>query len=107
MFMMTARRCGTVVIPAGLVSGGEPVPARLADGVAAPFVLVVRDDISDALVEPNRVVVAAHPFKLGGKYRGVADGEQADDGCGWRAHDSIGGSTGLPPATSSRCVLTA
>lgn len=65
-----------MVIPAGLVGGGEAVAAGLADGVATPFVLVVGSDISDALVEPNGVVVAAHPFELGGKYGGVADGEQ-------------------------------
>lgn len=48
-----------VVGAAGLVGGGEPVAAGLADGVAAALVLVLRGYVADRLVEADGVVVAA------------------------------------------------
>src|SRR6266508_1724417 len=56
--------------------GFEPGLAGLADGVTSSFVFVVGADVSDALVEPDPVVVRPRDLQLGAQGGRVADGEQ-------------------------------
>src|SRR5215211_8375796 len=54
----------------------ESVASSVADGVAAAFVLVVRCDVPDRFVEPDRVVFEADAFELAGEHGGVGDGHE-------------------------------
>ena len=67
---------GAVAGKAVLSGLGHAVSAGLADRFAAAFVLVVRGDIADALVEPDRVVVDSCGVELGAEDLRVGDREQ-------------------------------
>ena len=54
----------------------EAPPAGLTDGIPSSFVLVVRRDVADTGVEPDRVVLVAHPAELVLQQRRVADALQ-------------------------------
>ena len=55
LFSLSSTR--SVVVEALLAGSVEPVSARLADGVAAAFVFVVRGDVADRCMQADAVVL--------------------------------------------------
>ena len=73
---------GGLILSLGAVVGKPLLPgfrqavaAGLADRLAAAFVFVVRGDVADALVEPDRVVFGLEGVELQTQDRGVVDRE--------------------------------
>ncbi|GAB7002803.1 hypothetical protein JCM18899A_02740 [Nocardioides sp. AN3] len=60
-----AARVRSSASPPRATSVVEAGSAGLADGSSAAVVLVVGSDVADALVEPDRVVVAPEAVELG------------------------------------------